>query len=131
MTCAYCMWHMTCDMWNVTHDTWHMTCYTWYVTLLSKFQLPSFYDFWVKVLWQSFHKDESLNFWVKEVFVEQSRLHLSVNKIWRAEGSGYMWFFQQVVFGNKPWVTTFLRSTAIFVLVTPTFLLNFFDKFSS
>ena len=50
------MSHVKCDMWHVTRDLWHMTCERWgEVNLLSKFQRPSSYGFWLKVCWRYFN----------------------------------------------------------------------------
>ena len=78
-------WHMTCDMWHVTCYMWHMTYEMWWgVNILSKFQLPSSNDLWF-MIFLIFGGKESLSQLIiksfMKVFVEQPRLHLSVNLV--------------------------------------------------
>ena len=54
-------WHVIRDTWHVTCDMSHVTCDIWHVmgvNILSEFQLPSSYNFGVKVLWRYFHKGQ-------------------------------------------------------------------------
>ena len=85
----------TYDTWQVTLDTWHMTCDRWW-TLCKNLRSLSLMV-WNLWCFEDFEeKGHSLNQWLTRVFVEQPRLHPSVN----------YWFIRSVIFFlNKLWNT--------------------------
>ena len=71
-------WQLAWDTWQVILDTWHMTYDTWWgVTILSIFQLPSFYGLGVYDVLKVDRKriGHLMNYWVTQMFVEQPWLH--------------------------------------------------------
>ena len=76
--------HVTCDMWHIIHDMWHLTYDMWQgENLTLTFQLPSSYDFGMKVCWQYFHKGWVFYFNKLHMFVEQPGYTGSVNNCYK------------------------------------------------